>query len=128
MPTEEDSFYMAVRNPKDFRRELLNSNKQILQLLQKNEDLKGLRIKKIELMFKYNDIISEINMLMSKLKRTIPQTKLRNIPEIKNKEEKEAAAPKKEKIIYKAEKKNELVRLQQELEQIESKLGKLNSK
>ncbi|MCB9358402.1 hypothetical protein H6503_00570 [Candidatus Woesearchaeota archaeon] len=109
--TEESTFYMAIEDPRDFRRELLGSGKQVIQLLQRYENIKKIREQKIKLIYDYNQINKEINGLIFRLKKYVPQTNLRN------------------KVEPKSEKKrsdtSDLKKLHQELAEIEAKLGKL---
>lgn len=86
MPEEQDAFYIAIQNPKDFRRELLGSSKNILQLLQRREELMELRARKMQLMFGLSEIMSEIRMLVNRLRKTVPITKLRNVPDLRIKQ------------------------------------------
>lgn len=113
---EESTFYMAIENPRDFRRELLGTSKMVIQLLQRYEHLKKIREQKVKLIYDYNETSKEINALINRLKRFVPQTNLRNITE--------------KKIITTQENKtsdNDLRKLHQELADIESKLGKLKN-
>ena len=119
MSEEESAFYMAIEDPYDFRRELLGSSKGVIQLLQKHEELKQIRQEKIKLMHEFSNVNSEITMLMNKLKKAIPKTKLRNIPN------KEPVSKKKESVIN-SKHHPELSNLQRELAEIENKLNGLN--
>ncbi len=119
MSEEESSFYVAIQDPKSFRRELLGSSKDMIKLLQKYEDIKKIREQKIKLMYEFSQTKTEIAMLMGKLKRAIPKTKLRNAydnPKVI--EKKKIVAPRKE--VH-----PDLSSLQNELASIEEKLGKL---
>jgi hypothetical protein len=123
---EEDAFYMAIQDPRDFRRELLESNKKILQMLQRLEYIKQMRVRKIELMYNFSETMSEVNMLANKLRRTIPVTKLRNMPKVEvQKFESKIPASKDKKIGNIQEGSKELLGLQRELEMIEGKLADL---
>jgi hypothetical protein len=126
---EEDSFYIGLRNPRDFRRELLESNKSVIQLLQRRENLKILRQKKVELMYKFSDVMSEIKMLMGKMKTAIPETKLRNASSVASKQE---FLPQNKQSVSSDpigtasfSGPNELLRLQEDLAAIEKKLSGL---
>jgi len=82
MKNENPDYYIALEDPKDFRRELLGSTKVIIKLLQRYEMIKGIREKKVEVMYKYSKVNAEINMLANKLKRTIPKLKNQSLPKI----------------------------------------------
>jgi len=116
MRDEDDAFYVAVQNPRDFRRELLGAGKDVIRLIQKNEHIKEVRAEKIKKMFEFSDALSEIGMIMNKMKKVVPATKLRKLSSKLKKEKKEE--PKKKKN-------NQLATLQKELELIESKLDGL---
>jgi hypothetical protein len=119
MSEEESVFYVAIEDPIDFRKELLSSSKVIIQLLQRNEHLKELRTEKIQKLFEFSQLMSEITMLIGKLKKAIPETKLRNVPQQKIIEQK--------RILPEAKpiENNDLRQLQLELHAIEEKLGML---
>jgi hypothetical protein len=84
MVNKDSEYYVAIDEPKLFRRELLGSTKVIIKLLQKYEELKKTRENKIKLTFQYSNVISEINMLVNKLRKLIPRNKISNIPKIEN--------------------------------------------
>lgn len=84
MASNESEYYISLEDPKTFRKDLLGSTKVIIKLLQRYEILKSIRTKKTEVMFKYAKNITEINMLVNKLKRVMPKAKLKNIPQINN--------------------------------------------
>ena len=87
---EDDAFYMAVQNPRDFRRELLGSSKSIIQLIQHYEQIKDIREKKIKKMHEFSAALSEVNMIMNKLKKAIPTTRLKKLhSQLKTKQKKE---------------------------------------
>jgi hypothetical protein len=124
---EEDAFYMAIQEPRDFRRELLESNKKILQMLQRLEYIKQLRVKKIELMFNYSETMNQISMLSNKLKRTVPVTKLRNMPKVEmtKSEAKTVQLSAGKKSTEEHVNSKELMNLKRELDEIEGKLANL---
>lgn len=121
MVEEEAAFYMAIQNPKDFRRELLGSSKVIIQLLQHHESIRQLREEKVKLMYEFSKITAEIRMLSGKLKGAIPQTKLRNIPKsAEDGERKKISRGRSSKGTHPG-----ISQLQSELAAIEEKLGSL---
>ncbi|MFT4303407.1 MAG: hypothetical protein ACMXYG_02500 [Candidatus Woesearchaeota archaeon] len=111
---EESAFYMAIENPRDFRRELLGTNKMIIQLLQKYENIKRIREQKINLIYEYNSLNKEINSLIHRLKKYVPKTNLRNISDKTIKINSEKQEPN-----------TDIKKLHDELAEIEAKLGKL---
>ncbi len=82
MVNADSNYYVSLEDPKSFRRELLGSTKVIIKLLQRYEILKLIRENKIKLMFSYSKTVTEINMLVNKLKRAIPKTKIKDMPKI----------------------------------------------
>lgn len=119
---EDDAFYMAVENPREFRKELLGASKDIIKLIQKYEFIKELRAEKIKKMYEFSDSLGEISLIMSKLKKTTPATRLRklNVKYVKKeKAERKHSKPKKKRSS------NEVEKLQEELELIEQKLDNL---
>jgi len=124
MSEEESSFYVAIEDPKLFRRELLGSSKMMIGLLQRYEAIKKIREEKIKSMFKFNEVAQEIVILINRLNKTIPQTKLRNLYEksqgIVEKRKDNKQQVKEEKLVH-----PEITQLQKELFAIEEKLSKL---
>ena len=124
---EEEQFFVAVKNPDDFRKDLLTANKSVLQLLQRQEELNKIRTEKTEMMFRFSKIIKELHMLIDKLKKTVPASKLRGAPaEIIGKVENITRTASMQRTGTQNMKKEDISRLQKELEMIEQRLDKLD--
>lgn len=122
---DENLFYVEIPEPVAVRRETLLSTRNAIQFLKKNEELKDIRIQKIEKIMEYKNDIKEINVLINRLKEKLPKAKLRikkDIPVVSQvKKEKKKTGEKKER----KKETSELDKLESELGQIERKLGRL---
>jgi hypothetical protein len=81
---EENQYFVHIRDPVDIRRTILGSSKQIIQVLQRYERIKALRVKKLEKIALLRNLNKEINLLVAKLKKGLPVAEMR----VKLKEEK----------------------------------------
>lgn len=117
MKEKEELFFVGISEPIVLRKEILLSTKNAIQFLKKNEELKDLRINKIEKIMQFKNEMKEINALMNRLKEKLPKAKLRvkTVPRIKHKKIKK----------IKTKKTSELEKLEMELGDIEKKLGRL---
>ena len=79
----DDIFYVHLSEPIEIRKSILEGSKQLVQLLQRYEKIKTMRVQKTEQISKLKKIFQEITVLMNKLKQELPKTKLR----IKRKQE-----------------------------------------
>ncbi|NQU79207.1 hypothetical protein HQ545_05570 [Candidatus Woesearchaeota archaeon] len=111
----ESQYFVQIKDPVDMRKNLLGTSKQIIQILQRYERIKSLRIRKIEKASKLKETNKEINMLVAKMKKEMPNADIRihprqDIPE--------------QKVIEKPEH-DDLNKLETELRMIEQKIGRL---
>jgi len=115
---EESQYFVEIKEPVDIRRNILSSSKQIIQILQRYERIKILRVKKIEKMAVLRALNKEINLLVAKLKKSFP------IAEMRVKLGKEEKKPKKreEKEEFAGD---DLRKLELELRMIENKIDRL---
>jgi len=146
---EEEAFYVGIKDPIEIRRSILESSKDIVQYLQRAERFKAVRAEKEEHLFKLKEMSKEISSLMRKLRSSLPKTKLRislyereqKIKQeeaaekakktekkavAKSKEKPKTAAKIKEKPVPEKEDTTELEKLESELGEIESRLGRLS--
>ncbi len=129
--SEENLFYVGIKEHVELRRNVLESSKAMIQTLQRMEMLKEIKMRKHEKISALKEIIREINKLNSRLRLELPRTKMMEEPLKKEKIERKEAKieyPKdisEVKEIKKAEK-NEIEKLDEELSMIEEKLGKLS--
>ncbi len=109
-----DQYFVNIKDPQDVRRGLLSNSRRIIQILQRYERIKELRIKKVELLSKMRGINKEINLLVTKLKKEMPKAEIR----VKNKPRDTERAPRRSI--------NELEKLESELKEIEEKIGMIS--
>ena len=117
-------FFVEIRQPDDARKDILETLKDIIELLQKFESLKRTRHEKMEKIQKLRILMRDTNKLMGVLKLKLPQTNLKGIvPKHHEPKPKKVHAKKKEaeEKVPKRER-TELDKLQEELRAIESKL------
>jgi hypothetical protein len=76
----EDKFYVGIREPNLFRKELLSATKNIIILLKNIESIRNRRKRKEEYSGLLSKKIKEINFLSSRLNTLLPENKLRAIP------------------------------------------------
>ena len=131
-----DLFFVEVRDPAEVRRNILETLRQILSVLQRFEKFKGIRDEKLQKIQKLRILVREANRIANELKSRMPQTNLRAaaVKETKHiqrvsrhshkKKEREAKEAKPEKQP-KPKKLTELERLESELSAIEGKLKTL---
>ncbi len=121
---KDELFFVGVRNPIDVRRNILESTKEFVQVLQMYGEYSKLRQEIVTKTEKLQKDISKIKNLNSRLKKLLPDTGLRAIPtkskKIKLKQDKKEHKPKQHKP------KSELDELEAELNMIENKLNKMN--
>lgn len=122
----QEILYQKIDNPVEFRRNMLESSKQVIRALQKYEKLKAVRVKKAEQVSKLRGIVREISTLNIKLKKEFPDLlfKPAKVKKEARKEEKKKA----EKSEEKPEKREtrELVDLEKQLKDIERKLESIS--
>jgi len=118
---EAKGFYVGVKEPVSLRRNLLESSKGIVQNLKDYEKLKLIREEKYKKILEFRDKINEILTLLSGLKEHLPKHGLREGVNIKNKTEK----TKKGKTKKVGIKIDEIDRLENDLAEIESRLGSM---
>ncbi|MCK5282318.1 MAG: hypothetical protein KAK00_02820 [Nanoarchaeota archaeon] len=122
---KKEEFFVALNNCEPIRVELLESTKMILESMKIFQELKGIRIRKIEEKNKLRKQIRAISSTMSRIKSELPVI---NIPEeavspkLPIKETPPVEQPKKEAPPQKTE----LDRIEDELREIEGKLSGFN--
>jgi len=125
---EEDLFFVGINDPVSLRREILLSTKNSIFFLKKNEEIKELRIKKIEKIMQFKNDMKELNALMNKLKEKLPKAKIR-LKSDSNARAREGKMERREiktKLVRSEPKKiSELEKLEFELTDIEKKLERL---
>ena len=134
-----EHFFVEIRHSSDIRRNILETLKGILEILQRFEKFKHLRHKKLENIQRLRVFMKETNKMFGTLKLKLPQTSLSAVvmrehpaPQAHQKEpikkgKKEKSAKEKPKVVPKKEPKEltEIDKLEAELSAIESKLKSL---
>lgn len=136
----QESFYVGIHEPTDLRREILESSKLMIHTLQSQKKVESIREEKEKTVNEFKRVIREINLIVSKVKKRLPRTKLRALskeeqlqvykkaspvtqPKKEKPKEKEAKdAPKAKEEVVSKKKENDFDRLQNQLDEIESKL------
>lgn len=146
---KHEVFYVGVKDPIEIRRSILESSKELVQLMQDFEKFKEMRDTKIKLKEELKKEVNDVQSLMRKFKSKLPKTEVRvklfrehtvaneeeeeEVPTKKSKGKKSKSKSKGRKIKKvkvapkKVVKKNlsELDKLESELKKIEDKLGRL---
>ncbi len=122
MAKEESPLFVGITNGDELRRSMLECSKGILESLKEHEGFKSLREEKLKMIHKLRGDVKELSKLISSLKTYLPIVQGVGIkrPEIRNVE-----MPKMVKVEM-PKKKTEIERLEEELSEIESKLGSLS--
>ena len=123
-----EHFFVELKEPSEVRRNILESLKQILEILQRFEKFKRIRQEKLQGIHKVRILLRDANKLLGTLRLKLPQTNLRaTIVKENKKKHKDDHKKKKEKPVeVKVEKapKKEIT----ELEKLESELGAIENK
>lgn len=117
---QTDLLYVGLNQPIEIRRNLLESSKMMVQVLQKYQNSLNIRERKLKEVERLRVLLKELTILTQKLKRMMPQTDLRAAKPNAQVKKKTPAPPKPE---YGA---SEIDRLDAELSDIESKLSRLS--
>ena len=124
---QDDPVYVRIETPLEVRKALLQSIKQLLQMLQANERLQEKKKQKSALAEEYRSKVKEITILLVAIKAQMPKVKVSNLP-------KKAARPQvlePEMVAASADPEivevniSEADRLENELKEIEAKLNSL---
>lgn len=75
--SSEDSFYIGLHEPADLRREILESSKMMIHILQSQRKVDALRSEKEIAINDFRRIVKEINLMVSKIRKRLPRSKLR---------------------------------------------------
>ncbi|OIO64060.1 hypothetical protein AUJ83_00230 [Candidatus Woesearchaeota archaeon CG1_02_33_12] len=121
MAQEEKCFYVGVEEPVSLRKKLLESSKEIIQGLKDYEELKLIREERHKKIIEFKEKIDEILSLASWLKEQLPKQELKEQLSIKSRKR----GTQKEMIKRSEIKTDELLRLENELSDVESRLGRM---
>jgi DNA integrity scanning protein DisA with diadenylate cyclase activity len=114
---DTELFFVEVKNPYEIRKYILNTLRDILELLQRFEKFKQVKHHRVEEIHKLGNLMRDTNRLMGKLKAKLPQANLKMIQKQVKKPE---PAPQIKKELSDVEK------LEAELKAIEQKLNSFN--
>jgi len=112
---KDETFYIQISDSAAVRKALLENSKQVIQLLKRFEQFKLIRAKKMEELLKLRKTNKEVDVLLTKMKKLLPNANMR----VKLSREKKAPVP------AAPVPKGELEKLESELRDIESKIGGL---
>lgn len=123
MAKEEEIFFVNISGADELRRELLESSKDIVEILKNYERFKSANEEKKKEIENLRLKIKEISRLIARLRSSLPLLKLKGLKKESGVKEKAAL-----KEVKKATKKpeSELDRLENELNEIESKLNSIS--
>ena len=113
--SEEEDYYVNIREPSDLRRNLLETSRQGVLSWQKYEHFKINRKK--EELDNLKRTLREINELMARLKKELPAKKSKNLPKV--------AIPERKIVSIAKAKKPEITSIEKDLAEIERKLSGL---
>ncbi|MBN2880977.1 hypothetical protein JXM83_02895 [Candidatus Woesearchaeota archaeon] len=127
----DESFFVRISDPQELRREVLESSKLMIHVLQSEKKLEDIREEKARVITEFKKHIKEMNLIIAKIKKRLPRTKLRALTKeeqlevykkgLADTQHKGAKkAPPKEIVV--APKKTEVDALKSQLDDIESKL------
>lgn len=113
--TKKDPVYIGIDNPLALRKDILTCSRDIIHSLRKYEDIKELRVAKIEYLYQFKKVMEELVILNSKLKKVLPSAPKRKKPKIEQ--------------IVQGKKKNHIVKKERsKLNVLEDELGKIEDK
>ena len=123
-------FFVQVKEPSEVRRNILESLREIIEVLKRFEKFKRIRHEKLENINKLRGLLRETNKVFGTLKSKLPQTNLRatvagEAPKHPKKHHKKS---KKAKVVEEKMPKKEITeadKLEEQLSVIESKLKSL---
>ena len=134
-------FFVEVRDPGEVRKNILETLREILSVLQRFEKFSHIRHEKLERIQKLRVLVRQANKILNEMKSRLPQTNLRAVvvkekpkhiapahhkKKKKGKEAQEVKQPKQEKQVKMPKKEmTEIEKLESELNAIEGKLKSL---
>lgn len=127
--TEEKggTYFVGLEEPDELRRCLLESARDVVDILKRFERFKSVRGQKVKEIEKLKSDMREISKLVAKFRAELPKTKIRVKLPIHEKiaKERKPGEKKAEKIVVKKREATELDKLESELNAIEGKLKSL---
>ncbi len=124
-----EELFRRIGNPNNFRREILESSKLVINNLKTQQKIKEIRQEKTELIRELKIYLKEINLLLDKMRDAFPAELIANHLEEEKKEKqkrKESKKKDKKQPKKKAAEPSELTKLENKLADIENKLKTLS--
>ena len=124
---DNELFYVQLKEPNEVRRNILETLKHIVEVLQKFEKFKHTRHYKFEKINHLRVLVRQANKILSDLKAKLPQTNLRatiarEVPKYKKHHKKKKGKVVETKVTVPKKEMTEVEKLESELNAIESKL------
>jgi len=114
MANKKESYFVRIPHESQTRKVLLENTRDIIKILQNYEEFKQTRVIRTDLIDSYRGQMNEIRTLIQQLKKSLPKSNIKTT--------KRTVIPK---TISTERPTKELRKLEDELADIESKLGKL---
>jgi|TARA_B100002003_G_C13810385_1_gene399517 predicted GIY-YIG superfamily endonuclease len=118
MENTEKTFYVGINDPAEIRKELLSCSKDIIGVLKNYDRVNLVREEKVEKIISLKKVLSELKRLSNMLKEKLPSDKVRAKTVVKKK-------VKKGDVKKTAPENKQISRLENELNEIESRLNNM---
>ncbi len=115
---EENLFYVGIQDPVELRKELLLSSKNLIDSLKRYESYQSVRSEKLQFVLELKHVFDELLVLNKKLRAKLPKVPVKQ-PALKRE------LPKPKKTEMKGASRSKLQLLEDELAQVEKRLGSL---
>ncbi len=124
----EGLFFVQVRDPSEIRRNILETLRSILEMLQRFEKFRHIRHKKLDDINRLRSLLKDTNKMFGSLKLKLPQTNLRAAIAREAQTDRKPRHAKKKKMASEEEPKKAPKRGMTELEKLESELSAIEGK
>lgn len=126
---KEELFYVGVKNPVELRRVILESSKEMVQYMQRAEKFKKIRAEKEEEFAKLKKTMNSVSLMVSKLRSYLPKADIKSGASEYKKAKKDAPVIENIKVSKQSIKEipqSEIIKLERELGEIESRLKRMS--
>lgn len=124
----EGMYFVQVREPTEVRKHVLETLKQIFEMLQRLEKMRQLRHEKLQNIEKLRSLFKSANKLVAALKLKLPQTNLRIAPAKESSHHKKSAGKKSKTSVAKEKMEPAPQRQPSDAEKLEAQLNAIESK
>ncbi len=123
----KEDFFVGIESTKDLRRNILESSREMVHILQSYEKVKEIREEKLRRIKQLKTVLEELKLLGSKLSRALPSVQTRIIEAEKEAKKSLKKEPRQSKVKKekKEEAKKDLEKLETDLASIEARLSEL---